>query len=86
MQERSEAPRVTSSGDGRSPRGLSVSLLVRDVAAALEFQREVLGAEIGYVDRDFALNCRAIGLSFLQLEAFIGTQHFRGTATWNDRF
>ena len=40
---------------GRSLAGLTVNLLVRDVEAALPFQREVLGAEIVYADPDFAV-------------------------------
>jgi catechol 2,3-dioxygenase-like lactoylglutathione lyase family enzyme len=40
---------------GRSLRGLSLNLLVRDIAAALPFHREVLGAELIYSDPDFAV-------------------------------
>ena len=39
---------------GRSLRGLSLNLLVRDIAAALPFHRDVLGAEVIYSDPDFA--------------------------------
>jgi catechol 2,3-dioxygenase-like lactoylglutathione lyase family enzyme len=40
---------------GRSLQGLSVNLLVRDVARAVAFQREVLGATVVYSDADFAV-------------------------------
>ncbi|MBI2468162.1 MAG: VOC family protein [Candidatus Rokubacteria bacterium] len=40
---------------GSSLRGLTLNLLVRDVAAALPFHREVLGAEVVYSDPDFAV-------------------------------
>ena len=36
------------------PSGLSINLLVTDMAAAVEFQREVLGATVVYADPDFA--------------------------------
>ena len=35
--------------------GLGVNLLVRDVAAAVKFQKQVLGAETVYADPDFAV-------------------------------
>jgi len=37
------------------PDGLGVNLLVTDIARAVRFQAEVLGAEIAYWDRDFAI-------------------------------
>ena len=40
---------------GRSLRGLTVNLLVRDVETAVAFAREVLGAEPVYSDPDFAV-------------------------------
>ena len=40
---------------GRSLAGLGVNLLVRDVDAALPFQREVLDAEVVYSDPDVAV-------------------------------
>ena len=40
---------------GRSLRGLTVNLLVRDVALALAFQRDVLRATVVYADPDFAV-------------------------------
>jgi catechol 2,3-dioxygenase-like lactoylglutathione lyase family enzyme len=39
----------------RSLCGLTLNLLVRDVARALPFHREVLGAEVVYSDPDFAV-------------------------------
>ena len=40
---------------GRSLTGLSLNLLVRDLAKALLFQREVLKAKVVYHDPDFAV-------------------------------
>ncbi len=40
---------------GRSLSGLGVNLLVRDIEAALPFQREVLDAEVVYSDPDVAV-------------------------------
>ena len=40
---------------GRSLEGLTINLLVSDVAAALAFHREVLDAEVVYDDPDFAV-------------------------------
>ncbi len=40
---------------GRGLKGLGVNLLVRDVAAAVEFAQTVLGAESVYADPDFAV-------------------------------
>ena len=40
---------------GRSLKALTINLLVRDVEAALVFQREVLGASVVYSDPDFAV-------------------------------
>jgi catechol 2,3-dioxygenase-like lactoylglutathione lyase family enzyme len=40
---------------GRSLAGLTVNLLVRDIARAISFQREVLGATAVYGDADFAV-------------------------------
>ena len=44
---------------GRSLRGLSVNLLVKDVARSVAFAREVLGATLVYGDVDFAVLRRA---------------------------
>ena len=40
---------------GRSLKGLTINLLVRDVAAALAFHRAVLDVEVVYDDADFAV-------------------------------
>jgi uncharacterized glyoxalase superfamily protein PhnB len=40
---------------GRSLKALTVNLLVRDVPAALVFQRQVLAASVVYSDPDFAV-------------------------------
>ena len=40
---------------GRSLRGLTINLLVRDIEPAVAFAREVLGAEPVYSDPDFAV-------------------------------
>jgi catechol 2,3-dioxygenase-like lactoylglutathione lyase family enzyme len=40
---------------GHSLRGLTLNLLVRHIAAALPFHREVLGATVVYSDADFAV-------------------------------
>jgi len=42
---------------GRSLRGLTVNLLGRDVAAAVDFQRAVLRAKVVYADADMAVLC-----------------------------
>lgn len=48
----SEAPDAVAYGKALS--GLTVNLLVRDVAASVHFQREVLGAHVVYADGEFA--------------------------------
>lgn len=50
-----QAPFMTADAYGRSLRGLSFNLLVKDVARAVKFQAEVLGARAAYVDPDFAV-------------------------------
>jgi catechol 2,3-dioxygenase-like lactoylglutathione lyase family enzyme len=40
---------------GRSLKGLGVNLLVKDVARAIAFQKDVFGAEVVYADPDFAV-------------------------------
>ena len=46
---------MSASQYGRSLRGLTVNLIVRNMARMLEFQRLVLEAEIVYEDPDFAV-------------------------------
>ena len=55
MKLRTGDPWMPGSVYGRSLRGLTINLLVRDIAAALPFHREVLGAEVVYSDPDFAV-------------------------------
>ncbi len=55
MKLRSTEPWMPADEYGRSLKGLTVNLLVRDIANALVFQREVLGATVIYSDPDFAV-------------------------------
>ena len=55
MKLRTGDPWMPAPAYGRSLRALTVNLLVRDIAAALSFHREVLGAEVVYSDPDFAV-------------------------------
>ena len=57
MKLRTGDPWMPAPVYGRALRGLTLNLLARDVAAALSFHREVLGAEVIYSDPDFAV-CR----------------------------
>ena len=50
----SKTPPVSPAAYGRSLRGLGFNLLVRDVARAVAFATEVLGATSFYDDEDFA--------------------------------
>ena len=50
---------------GRSLRALTINLLVRNMDKALQFQREVLGADIAYSDLDSAV-VRAYGAEWMQ--------------------
>ena len=55
MKFREGDPWMPADEYGRSLRGLSLNLLVRDMARALAFAREVLGVEPVYADPDFAM-------------------------------
>jgi catechol 2,3-dioxygenase-like lactoylglutathione lyase family enzyme len=55
-----DKPWMSADDYGRSLRGLSVNLLVRDVAASAAFHRAVLGASVVYADADFAVLRRAL--------------------------
>ena len=55
MKLRTGDPWMPGADYGRSLCGLTLNLLVRDVAAALPFHREVLGATMIYSDPDFAV-------------------------------
>jgi catechol 2,3-dioxygenase-like lactoylglutathione lyase family enzyme len=48
-------PWMSAPDYGRSLRGLTVNLLVADVAVAVTFQTRVLGASVRYQDVDFAV-------------------------------
>lgn len=48
-------PWMPAAAYGRSLEGLTLNLLVADVAAALPFHKDVLGAEVVYSDPDFAV-------------------------------
>ena len=50
-----QEPWMSAPDYGRSLRGLSINLLVKDVGRAVEFAREVLGATLVYGDADFAV-------------------------------
>ena len=55
MKLRTGEPWMSADAYGRSLAGLSINLLVRNVAHALRFARQVLGAQVIYADADFAL-------------------------------
>ena len=55
MKKRPGEPWMSASQYGRSLRGLTVNLIVRNMGRMLEFQRLVLEAEIVYEDPDFAV-------------------------------
>lgn len=55
MKRRTGEPWMPAAEYGRSLRGLTLNLLVRDVTRALPFHREVLGAEVVYADPDIAV-------------------------------
>jgi catechol 2,3-dioxygenase-like lactoylglutathione lyase family enzyme len=57
MKLRTGEPWMPAPDYGRTLRGLTLNLLVRNIAAALPFHRDVLGAEVVYSDPDFAV-CR----------------------------
>ena len=55
MKLRTGDPWMPAPVYGHSLQGLTVNLLVRDIATALPFHCEVLGAEVIYSDPDFAV-------------------------------
>jgi catechol 2,3-dioxygenase-like lactoylglutathione lyase family enzyme len=55
MKLRTGDPWMPAPTYGRSLCGLTLNLLVRNIAAALPFQCEVLGAAVVYSDADFAV-------------------------------
>ena len=54
MKKRTSDPWMSGADYGRSLAALTVNLLVKDIAATLAFQREVLAAVVVYADVDFA--------------------------------
>jgi catechol 2,3-dioxygenase-like lactoylglutathione lyase family enzyme len=60
MKLRTGDPWMPGPAYARTLSGVTINLLVRDVARSLRFQREVLGAEVVYDDPDFAV-VRAYG-------------------------
>jgi uncharacterized glyoxalase superfamily protein PhnB len=50
-----QVPWMPAADYGRSLKGFQVNLLVRDVARAVAFAREVLDAAVVYADADFAV-------------------------------
>jgi catechol 2,3-dioxygenase-like lactoylglutathione lyase family enzyme len=55
VKERSGDPWMPADAYGRSLRGLGLNLIVRKVARAVAFHRDVLGARVVYGDPDFAV-------------------------------
>lgn len=55
-----QTPWMAADDYGRTLGGLSINLLVRNVAKSAAFQREVFGASIVYSDADFAVLRRAL--------------------------
>lgn len=53
--KRTGTPWMRADDYGRALRGLGINLLVRDVAASVDFARTVLAAEAVYADADFAV-------------------------------
>jgi catechol 2,3-dioxygenase-like lactoylglutathione lyase family enzyme len=51
---RTGEPWMPAASYGRTLRGLSLNLLVRDLAGSLPFYRDVLGLSVQYSDADFA--------------------------------
>lgn len=54
-REPHQVPWMPADDYGRSLRGLSINLLVRDVPRSVAFQQAVLGASVVYADADFAV-------------------------------
>jgi hypothetical protein len=55
MKLRSGDPWMPAPRYGRALQGLTLNLLVRDIACSLPFHREVLAAQVVYSDPDFAV-------------------------------
>jgi len=59
-REAGQTPWMSADEYGRSLGGFSFNLLVRNVAKAIAFQRDVLGASVVYGDADFAVLRRSL--------------------------
>ncbi len=55
MKLRTGEPWMSGKEYGQSLQGLTLNILVRDIQAALAFQRDVLGVHVIYADPDFAV-------------------------------
>jgi catechol 2,3-dioxygenase-like lactoylglutathione lyase family enzyme len=55
MKQSTTTPWMSADDYGRSLKGLTVNLLVRDIDGAMPFYREVLDATVIYADEDFAV-------------------------------
>lgn len=55
MKLRTGEPWMPAADYGRSLSGLGVNLLVREIAPAVRFARDVLGADVVYADPDIAV-------------------------------
>lgn len=64
MKLRTGNPWMSGADYGRSLSGMSINLLVRQMAPALRFAREVLRAEVVYADVDFAV-LQACGMQWM---------------------
>jgi len=64
MKLRTGQPWMTGKEYGRTLHGLSLNILVHEIAAALVFQREVLGIHVIYSDPDFAV-CAGYGSEWM---------------------
>lgn len=64
MKLRTGEPWMSGKEYGQSLRGLTLNILVREIDAALAFQRDVLGVSIIYSDPDFAV-CSGYGSEWM---------------------
>ncbi len=64
MKLRIGEPWMSGKEYGQSLRGLTMNILVREIEAALAFQRDVLGVSIIYSDPDFAV-CSGYGSEWM---------------------
>ena len=55
MKKSTKTPWMPAPKYGKSLEGFTINLIVRDIKRSLQFQTEVLGANIVYEDEDFAV-------------------------------